>query len=271
MKGRLCRQRGPSAPTGCVAMCGALPQLDQELDAWEAAACDRLMDLLTSTAVSHSRGSLNGPPPPDDPRLGAEWPAGASGCWSTARSRQHHRDRPDDPRGPRGADPVGVGEHPRATNSSAPNSTVSHSVATTPGMASEKSAVTASRAPSAISAQKASRSPVVLTQIGDSAAYRPASSVPQSWRRVHGRIQGHLLWSLLGGRSTAPSMTSRVALPAGDGITATPICAFRLAGNGRTRPLAAMAEVNSGHRGGPAWSDPRSIHVDRGLPQAAAA
>jgi hypothetical protein len=54
----------------------------------------------------------------------------------------------------------------------------SHSVATTPGMASELRAATAISTPSAISAQNAPRSPVVLTQIGDSAAYRPAISTP---------------------------------------------------------------------------------------------
>src|SRR4029453_13119081 len=99
------------------------------------------------------------------------------------------------------------------------NSTVSHSVATTPGRASEHSAVSASRAPSTIRAQRASRSPVVLTQIGDSAAYRPASSVPQSWRRVQGRIQGHLLLVSGGRPDGRPVPVSRGA-PAGGGGTA---------------------------------------------------
>jgi hypothetical protein len=77
---------------------------------------------------------------------------------------------------------------------------MSHSVATTPGMASETRAATASSTPSAISAQKAPRSPVVLTQIGDSAAYRPAMRAPKSCRRVHGRIEVHLLVTCCGVR-----------------------------------------------------------------------
>jgi hypothetical protein len=99
---------------------------------------------------------------------------------------------------------------------------VSHSVATMPGNASEQSAVTASRAPSTISAQRASRSPVVLTQIGDSAATRPATSVPQSWRRVHGRIQGHLLLMSVGRPAGRPVPVSRVAPAGGGGIAASP-------------------------------------------------
>src|SRR4029450_3101785 len=144
-----------------------------------------------------------------------------------------------------------------ATNSSTPNSTVSHSVATTPGRASEQSAVTASRAPSTISAQRASRSPVLLPTIADSAPYGPASSVPQSWRRVHGRIQGHLLLVSVGRPVDRPfrcrGLRRRQSAPS----PPPPICAFRPAGrpNGRWQRCPEAAARSTLERPG--------IHAER--------
>jgi len=159
--------------------------------------------------------------------------------------------RPDEP------------EHPRSDEQQHPEQhTVSASVATTPGIASELSAVAASSAPSTISAQKAPRSPVVPTQIGESTAYRPAISVAQSCSRVHGRIGVRLLPVVVGRSVNPPSSRSR-ACAAGTPTALTPaaICRFRLPGSRRAAPDRGATPVVPEREQRYGWSGGWSGHV----------
>src|SRR6266511_3469410 len=108
-------------------------------------------------------------------------------------------------------------------------------------MASETSDARATSTPSTISAQKAPRSPVVLTQIGESAAYTPATSAAKSCTRVQGLIEIPPPCFLLSGRDDRPS-TARGLRP-GDPMASVPapVCAYQLAGiSDSGRPVPKM-------------------------------